>query len=341
MEHLRNKCYSELSADIDENGNVNIVDFLFTPDKILEELEPEGYSEYFNDWLEKRRLEMLSKGEEILSFHNNRSRFSALKSAYKSGSVIPFVGAGLSISSGYPGWTDFLLDIRSETRIQKEEIESLFDEGKYEEAAQKISDGLPDGGLDEILENIFGLNNELNGSVQMLPYVFEGSAVTTNFDNVLKRCYENANRPFSEVLLGSHAVDLPKQVGRGERVLVKLHGKANSRIGRVLTSSEYQEQYEGIIKLSDVISALSTRTLLFMGCSLTTDRTFLALCDLKASKSLENLVRHYALVPLKNGEDRIARRDLLAKANIFPIWYKEEDGHELCLEAIFYMLLED
>ena len=55
----------------------------------------------------------------------------------------------MSIPSGYPGWTEFLWQLRNETRISEDDLDKLLSKGQYEEAAQALADDMPAGSFDE------------------------------------------------------------------------------------------------------------------------------------------------------------------------------------------------
>ena len=281
------------------------------------------------------------KADEIMGLYDNRGRFIQLRNSYRNGAVIPFIGAGMSIPSGYPGWTEFLWKLRNETRVSKEDLNNLLSQGQYEEAVQALADDMPAGSFDEAIENDFGPDKKLEGPIQLLPSIFNASVITTNLDNVIKRCYDTAVLSFSETLLGADDRELPRYLGQGNKVLVKLHGKANSSRNRVLTYSEYEEHYGSPPCLQNAIEAISTKnTLLFLGCSLVVDRTIQTLTQLVEDKGHDATIRHYAFLSITKDEDRLARRDNLAKANIFPIWYPADEDHDECIEALFYKLIE-
>ncbi|EKO3415612.1 SIR2 family protein [Vibrio fluvialis] len=323
---------------LNEEGEVDVAGYTFSRDNILKELEVEGYKEAFADWLQQRQIENLSRADEILNLHDNRARFNRLKEIYARGAIIPFVGAGMSMPSNYPGWTKFLYQVLDETKVSKVDFDEAIAKGQYEEAAQMLSDALPAGCFLEHVENAFGANQEICGVVQRLPLIFKQAVVTTNFDDVLNRCYENTNFNFEEELLGPVAEELPRTLGENKRVLVKLHGKANSSRNRILTKDEYDKHYQDEQALESVIEAISNRTLLFLGCSLTVDRTVQCLARIVARKGYEHVPRHYAFLKLNEGEDRLARRDQLAAANIYPIWYT--DDHDESIEALLEKLTE-
>lgn len=334
MDYLKELFHESLN----DEGIVEVAGYPFYRDVILRELESEGYKEVFNDWLTRRREDNLARAEEILAQFDNRRRFVKIQELYKRGAIIPFVGAGMSMPSGYPSWTSFLYEILNDTKIQKEAFDALISNGEYEEAAQLLFDNLPHGTFLERVENTFDEPLKPCGSVQRLPLLFQSAVITTNFDNVIKKCFVDAGFPFEEELKGAEAIELPRQLGQNKRTLVKLHGTANTSRDRILTKSEYDRHYSDSATLKQVIEAISSKTLLFLGCSLTIDRTVKCLAEIMQEKGIENLPRHYAFLKINDGDDRLARRDQLSAANIYPIWYTED--HDECIEALLEKLAE-
>ena len=55
--------------------------------------------------------------------------------------LVPFIGAGLSIPMGFPSWTGFLEGLALECG-KSGEVASLLVEGKFEEAAEAVEQGL-------------------------------------------------------------------------------------------------------------------------------------------------------------------------------------------------------
>lgn len=328
MEFLKEQFESELIAEVGDDGQVSIGGSKFTPTEILQELDDQNFLSCFEDWLAEQKQKRLDKAREILSQYGNEDRFKRLKEVFDRGVVVPFVGAGLSQSSGYPGWTYFLEKLRLETRITSEDLSSMLKLGLYEEAAQALADDMPAGSFNEELENVFCSEREIKGPVQFMPHVFKGPVITTNFDNIIKQCFDKVE-PFSETVVGGDAAEIKRYLGRNEHVLVKLHGKANSGKNRVLTKNEYDSFYDESNTLPHVIKSIASNQLLFLGCSLGVDRTINVLVDIAREQGHDNTVRHYAFLPLFNDAERLVRRDALAKANVFPIWYpvEIEDGN--------------
>lgn len=331
--------YDKLFRDyLNEEGGVSIAGSDFLRDIILQTLDESLYNEAYLEWLDQRKVTFIEKADEILEQFDQEDRFNNIKGIYTRGMLIPFIGAGLSIPSNYPGWTDFLYKLHKQSEIEEEKFDHVIKSGDYEEAAQLLLENLTPGSFFEQIENIFSATRIINGIIQRIPSVFKKSVITTNFDNVIDRCYSAENINFDEILIGKDALLLPKILAEGKTVLLKLHGVATNTRGRILTKEEYISHYQESRGLIDVIEVLSHNSLLFLGCSLTVDRTILCLRELMHQKGHSNMPRHYAFLKLENEAERISRQKELAKANIFPIWYT--DDHNECLEALLEKLIE-
>lgn len=336
MEYLR----AVFDNELNDVGEVTIAGNKFYRDIILRSLDPTAYEDAFVDWCNEKREEKITKADEILSLFDNEGRFLRLKEIYASGSVIPFIGAGMSMKSGYPSWSGFLNKVLNETQVEKEEFTGLIDSGQYERAAQLLYDSLPAGSFLEHVENAFGIERQISGCLQKLPFIFKSAVVTTNFDSLLEKVYQSSDlRGFEEVLLAGDAVDFPKVLGEGRKALVKLHGNARSSRNRVLVQSEYDLHYGANKTLETVINAISSQTLLFIGCSLTVDRILICLKTIADSRGIENIPKHYAFLRLDEPDQRLERRDQLAECNIHPIWYVDDD-HDESLEALLEKLID-
>jgi len=339
MKHLR-PMFAEALALFVDKGRVHIRNKHWAPDEILEGLlDTAVYDDVFLDWVQERKEELIESAKTILDEFGLQDRFGKLKEVYARGAVVPFVGAGLSISSGYPGWTAFLKQNVRETGINSDEFDQILRNGQYEEAAQKLADALGPA-FNEAVENSFGCSRAISGCVQLLPHVFDSCVITTNFDDVTKRCYAAAEKSFSEELSGEYSRELPRKLAEGKRILLKLHGTSTSSRGRILTATEYQKHYGDGEELQRAIEAICSKTLLFIGCSLTVDRTLTAMREFVKANGHDNIARHYAFLPLPiNDADKIVRRDALGECNIYPIWYPA-DAHDESIEALLLALME-
>jgi SIR2-like domain len=345
MEHLKNTFHLALADPAEElvrfeDGRVHIHDGHWSPQDLLFAMGPDAYEKEFRSWLANHRDQLIERANELLEQYDQAERFDKLKEIYKSDSVVPFVGAGMSMPSNYPSWTGFLKKLRTRTAIDEAVLQEMLDRGEYEEAAQTLADALGQARFDEQVENTFGAERPSDGPVQLLPYLFKRFAITTNFDNVLKRCYDAANCSFSETLLGTQAQEFPRVLAAGRPFLTKLHGSATSGFNRVLTKREYDHAYADPQTLQRVIKTLCSRTLLFVGCSLTVDRLLSCMRDYIKAEGVGTVARHYAFVSAPETDaERHEREAKLAEFNIYPIWYaKGEDSWEI--EALLQLLAD-
>jgi hypothetical protein len=119
-----------------------------------------------------------------------------------------------------------------------------------------------------------------------------------------------------------------------------LRFKIISGKGRILTLSEYDQHYAKENILPEVINAFCSKTLLFLGCSLSFDRTIKAVEAHVLAKGHENSARHYAFLRAPNNQESINQRSQqLAQANIYPLWYSGED-HDQAIESFLQKLAE-
>jgi len=336
MKYLEYKFNEYLNSE----GEVEIAGSTFDRNEILYKMDTDVYKQAFLTWKEERKEILLSKADLILEAYDTQSRFTRLSSIYAKGQIIPFVGAGMSMPSGYSGWTSYLKKLRKETVVSESDLQALLDSGQYEQAAQVLFENMPSNAFNEALDNEFHQDKEIYGAVQYLPKLFTDSVITTNFDNVLKRCYDNANCSFSDVILGVDSEEVSRLIVTDSKLLLKLHGKANTAKKRVLTEAEYNEHYSDSDVLKKSIEAITSSTLLFLGCSLGVDRTIKTMIQIAEDKGLDNIPRHYALIGLYDEKDKLTKRDELAKANIHPIWYDGNDDHDECIESLLLKLSE-
>jgi hypothetical protein len=320
-----------------KDGQIYIEGYGFYCSEILAS-DKEAYKQAFEDWKNNRIHELIEKAENMLQKFNINSRFDALKRQYKNKKLNLFLGAGISIPSGYKSWPDMLFYLQSHTdRISEEEMHKLIQEGKYEEAAQLLYDKLGATRFNELLENEYNLDKEeIKSSVNFLPLAFQEShIITTNFDNIIKNVYENNRLKFDEIILGFEEEEIVKLLNSENRLLIKLHGRANNPQKRILTQEEYDKFYsEHNLKKS--LENIMHSSLLFIGCSLNTDRTIKSMMEI--TKENPSLARHYAFLQLNEQDNKEEIEKHLAKANIFPIWY--DDDHDESIEAFLLLLTE-
>lgn len=288
--------------------------------------------------------------------HDNQANLRRLTDQLRTQiGVIPFVGAGLSIPFDFPGWSGFLLSLAQSAGIEAQ-VRRCIGAGEYEEAAEVLLLALNRRAFDDAIEDAFGdhklRNKQLRGSAaSLLPKIATGPAITTNFDHVLEEVFRTAGCPFERVVWGAKAGMATKAFHNNRRFLLKMHGDVDDTTDRILTATEYHNQYGDIEQYGTITASghdptphlprllqqwLLSRPLLFIGCGLNQDRI---LKILRKVITIYPDLAHYAIVerPISDVASR-ERASFLSSHGIRPIWYPQ--GQHGLVESILNYLVE-
>jgi len=263
------------------------------------------------------RTRFLQKALETLGDIGTNSSNLALLEECKQ-QLVPFIGAGLSVDFGYPMWGQFLQETANDFGLGAQVVD-LLARNKYEEVAEVLTANGPRRFNDalRLRFNDRGLPQRLGKcTVHHVPRIARGPVLTTNFDRVVERAFEEEASRKIDVFYGSHIERASYAVQTSKRVLLKLHGDHADSASRVLTLSEYAREYGSTDPdrvdferpLPSVLAqALGARPLLFLGCSLNSDRTTLVMA--RIAKRLPGLVHFALLASSENTPDRIKQLD--------------------------------
>jgi Arc/MetJ-type ribon-helix-helix transcriptional regulator len=247
--------------------------------------------------------------------------------------IIPFVGAGMSAHYGFPQWGDVL---RSAARVEGPamvaKVDALLEAGEFEDAAE----ALRAHGEDEFqrrIEKEYGRSLDSSetrdGPLSLLPLLCSGPVITTNFDHVLEEIFRACGAPFDERVLGPDPDRILKAMHGSTRVLIKMHGDCEDRRARSFTKREYDLHYgEKRSGMSSLVRLMFTsRPLLFVGCSLHTDRT---VNILRALHDELAALTHYAIVEAPHDPALFqARRRSLLDMGISPLWFEQGEFEQV------------
>ena len=299
---------------------------------------------YFH--LDRRRKKMGYGFDEIMAYHpDNKIVYEEIKDNLSI--LCPFVGSGVT-AFAFPTWSNALKLISkkittvSDRRRVLEKIKSK----DYLEAAQLLEKLRTPSNLSHDLVNLFNRGRLLSKQAELrrsalvlLPFLFHGLIITTNYDQTLEDIYGTASNPFEEVILPGRT-ELLTQIQRGNHnhYLYKFHGSIsgnNIEYGSIVfTQHQYDIHYGSNSPLPAELSSLyNNKVMLFIGCSLEKDRTM---------EVLENIlspgVTNYAILSCaKNKRDEKTRE--LGSRNIRAILY--EKGKHDALRVIFENLLQE
>jgi len=289
-------------------------------------VDPDEYQEQFDSWLENRRRQVLSGGIERKGIvTNNEMHFRTLCRLARRRRLVPFIGAGVSASCGFPTWRDFLKRLTGGA-VPVPSAGRLLKDGKMENATEEIINAIGENGFREAFRGTFLRSFDRGGAefVADLLLFTTGPMITTNFDKVIEEFVSP-----DHIFLGSASRGFMSMLRCGERVLLKLHGDLYQSESRVLTSSEYDSAYGCGDQVDDARELTRTlkqvylrETLFFIGCSLESDRAMRLFAQIASNEGRDEGVSHYALLELPKSASALPGRSrFLEDRGIFPIWY--------------------
>jgi hypothetical protein len=194
--------------------------------------------------------------------------------------LVLFVGAGVSMGAGLPGWQGLLDSLASEARDDKRgELDvsrlQLLD---VRDQAQVISRRL---GLDAFRLRLKAKVSVANHALAhgLLASLDPHEVVTTNYDTLMERAFGEGRTP---------AVLPYSPVGPGGRWVLKLHGTIEEEASMVLTRTDYLGLVERTQALFGVVQAmLMNREMLFIGYSLSDDSFHRVVHEVRRARAQE------------------------------------------------------
>ncbi len=274
----------------------------------------------------------------MINLRQNRKRLDNIRKNRRN--TIPFVGAGISAGCGLYTWRK-LLDILAVEYLTFKERKKFTDAGDYLEYAEAIVNA--SGNQDAVMRRIGEIFEETDICIGKAPYLlvssFANNIVTTNYDLILESSAKKfGNKSELKVLLPCLTGQMTAAIQENQRCLLKIHGSVEETTSMVFSESQYNEFYSDGKPLPIFLETFfSGRSLLFIGCSLTKDRTIdvLAKCISRNPR-----IRHYAIVELpQDPDEEVKQKNYLTSIGIDPIYYPK--GEYGAVELLLEYLAED
>ena len=204
----------------------------------------------------------------------------------RDGRLVPFMGAGVSISAGAPNWSSLIGLLADKAGLDAIDKASLMDSGRdvLDQAAylrtafvetKPGGSSQPDGGfaaaiVDAVSLPHYGLAPALLASLKT------EQAITLNYDQLFEFAAADAGDP--------RTVIPDDEVGSSSKWLLKLHGSVASPESIVLTRHDYRGYNSSHDALSAIVKAtLITHHLLFVGFGLSDDHFHQIIHDVRRS----------------------------------------------------------
>ena len=276
-------------------------------------------------------------------YQQNKRAFQGIQEQLAKNNLIPLFGAGFT-GAAYLGWSSLLKEMAKPFPNCQAKLEKQLNDGQFEEAASTLCEEMDEFEFQEELYQTFGPHtvpdamNKLTPARKAIPRIFNGPMMTTNVDLCLEEIYGHR----LEVLCPHTKYHLPqadRALQTAAPILFKLHGSVSDREHMVFTKEAYDTVYpcsQEPTPLSKTLSSIfHSRPVLFLGCSLGTDRvvqvlnaccehrTYFALVELP--KETKNKANPWEpLLVNADGTENEAyrqRRQFMSKHHIQCIWY--------------------
>jgi hypothetical protein len=189
----------------------------------------------------------------------------------RSGNLVVFLGAGVSVAAGVPAWRQLLAQIGTDLGIEASQMTAIRDLDPRDQAT--VMQQLHPEGFSSAVQRSLAADRPslLHGLVSSLPVK---EFVTTNFDTLFERSAETAGRRLAVIPGGS--------VTAADRWLLKLHGTLGSDL--VLTRGDYLGATLHHVALRGLVQAMvMTRHMLFIGYSLSDEDFHLLVHEVRSS----------------------------------------------------------
>lgn len=273
----------------------------------------------------------------------NERAFQGIQEQLAKNNLIPLFGAGFT-GAAYLGWSSLLRKMAKPFPNCQAQLESQLNAGQFEEAASTLCAEMGEFEFREELCQTFGSHTvpdamqKLTPARKAIPRIFKGPIMTTNVDLCLEEIYGHRLK----VLCPHTAYHLPladHALFASTPTLFKLHGSVDDPAHMVFTKEDYDTFYsssEHPAPLSETLSSIfRSRPVLFLGCSLDTDRvvqvlnacckhrSYFALVELPKQTENKDNPWEPLLVNADGTENESyrQRRLFMSKHHIQCIWY--------------------
>jgi NAD-dependent SIR2 family protein deacetylase len=315
----------------------NKVDGISVPSKAFFAGDKEAYDQVFQEYRETRRNEVLN--ERYLCdqfsddhwFQRNLDHFDQLVGRLEDGDVVPFIGAGLSVAGGFPTWENHLRTQGRTAGIDPAHTEALLASGHYETVIEEIEARRSRDVFIQEIRDVFSRTGQLTDTTLLITELFPDTVITTNYDRLIEQAFDTGAVNAFQVINGMEALEEPAT----DRVsIIKLHGDVRTPVTCILSKNQYNQAYgNDIIDMSLPIPKLleyyyKNSSLLFVGCSLNSDRTVQAFRAIKQSieQRLGDIVipQHFSIEQAPESEDELRdRNEYLCRLGITGIWFEK------------------
>lgn len=311
------------------------IDGLSVPSKAFYAGDKEAYDQVFQEYRETRRKEVLNEsyfydqfGDDHW-FQRNLDRFNQLIERLTDGDVVPFIGAGLSVAGGFPSWEGHLRTQGRTAGIAPAQTETFLASGQYEAVIEAIeARGCRDVFIQEI-RDVFSRTGRITDTTLLITELFPDTVITTNYDRLIEQAFDTGAANAPQVINGKDALH---GLANDRVSVIKLHGDVRTPATCILGKNQYDEAYGyGDIDINLPIPKLlayyyKNSSLLFLGCSLNSDRTIKVFRAIKEAIERDIVIpQHFSIEQAPETEAELVERNAyLSRLGITGIWFEKD-----------------
>jgi len=282
--------------------------------------------------------------EELIAL--GQKNFEKLKLLYQDGNkVIPFLGAGSSVTPGLPDWKDLLVNMIEAFTLNKEEFQDMLDKKEFSKVASLIYSKIQEGQYKEYLSKALKPTKDDFSGIHIRLVRRFNIILTTNFDDILDKAAEEEEYEISKQILPYFSLsDIFTK-----RTYVYLHGHIETG-NLIFRNEDYSLFYEndGTDYVSDLYELMKLfikeTHLIFIGFSFNDEHfydMYLKIKNVDLYEARKRKEKHYSLDPASQkdhfvfvslSDDAQRNKDLVGryeKLKILPIFYEVDQHAEI------------
>jgi len=342
-EHKKFEYFADFNEWFDSDEAIAVreackVDGISIPSKAFYAGDKEAYDQAFREFRKTRRHEALNERyfcDQLSSddhwFQRNLDRFDQLVGRLEDGDVVPFIGAGLSVAGGFPSWEDHLRSQGRTAGIESAHVEESLACGQYEAIIEGIEANRGRDVFIQEIRDVFSRTGTITNTTLLITELFPDTVITTNYDRLIELAFDTGAENAFQVINGRGALEEPAT----DRVtIIKLHGDIKIPGNCILSKGQYDQAYgNDVIDMALPIPKLleyyfKNSSLLFLGCSLNSDRTiqvFRAIKQTVEEKWGDIVIpQHFSIEQAPETEEELRDRNAyLARLGVTGIWFEK------------------
>jgi hypothetical protein len=257
----------------------------------------------------------------------------------ETGDVVPFIGAGLSVTGGFPTWEAHLRSQGRTAGLDTAQVESRLASGEYEAVIAEIEGKRGRDVFIQEIRDVFGRTGTITDATLLVTELFTDTVITTNYDRLIEQAFDTGAKNVYQLITGKTLLVAPKSQCVS---VIKLHGDIKIPVDCIISANQYNSAYgNAAIDLSLPIPKLleyyyKNSSLLFLGCSLNNDRTVQVFRAIR--EQLRDIpIQHFLIEPAPSTEQNlVARNAYLAALGITGIWF-EKDRYDYVVDMLRLM----